>query len=121
MPFEFYEPRQSRRQTQPFAQITRRGRIKLNRAATRQYFPSGEFVRLAYDKDAQKVGIVPTDDANSPGAFPVRRTSNGGTSIPAKRFFDAYGIAIPGEGLSGLPVGLEEQDGITFISVRLTG
>ncbi len=109
MPFEVYTGPARRRPRLPAARISTRGRIMFNKSAMAQYMDGVKAVILAYDKDANRIGIKPVEPGNTNAyTFNVRKTTLGG-SIPAKRFFDHYKIEIPSGGWNNLAIQREGE------------
>lgn len=107
---------------QPLATITPGGRIRLNAKASQEFLPSGEYARLGYDRERNAIGISLAKEYDPKRTMRIHRVAGGReASIAAKPFFDLFGISLPEEGISNLPVSsVPMKDGSQVVVIQLS-
>lgn len=77
----------------PMVSIWSQGLISFNIGAVREYgINNFSHVILFYDKDAQTIGIMLTNNGKESGAIKLTRIKKRGFVFSARRFFKHYGI-----------------------------
>lgn len=116
--FEFYEVKERAPKT-PEAVITENERIRFNKPAIGEFFGGKipERVYLAFDREASRIDVLPTEDDNK-ATFETKRLGSGDLSIPSKPFFRKFEIEIPVGRISDAKIKLDEHNGKQIVVVE---